>query len=137
MQIDIAPFTLIGATTRSGLLSNPLRDRFMANFHYDFYEDDELSEIIMRNSKKLDLSLSAEAFCHLAARCSRGTPRIANRVLRRVRDYSVVNKLTNVGLDDVKNSLKLMQIDENGLDRMDRKIITTLFESFDGGLCGN
>ena len=135
MQIDIAPFTLIGATTRSGLLSNPLRDRFMANFHYDFYEDDELSEIIMRNSKKLDLSLSAEA-CHLAARCSRGTPRIANRVLRRVRDYSVVNKLTNVGLDDVKNSLKLMQIDENGLDRMDRKIITTLFESFDGGPVG-
>ena len=75
--------------------------------------------------------------CNLAARCSRGTPRIANRVLRRVRDYSVVNKLNKVGLDDVKNSLKLMQIDENGLDRMDRKIINTLFESFDGGSSGN
>ena len=135
MQIDIAPFTLIGATTRSGLLSNPLRDRFMANFHYDFYEDNELAEIVERNSKKLDLNIEKEA-SFLSARCSRGTPRIANRILRRIRDYSVVNRLESVSSRDVKSALKLMQIDEYGLDRMDRKILHTLLESFKGGPVG-
>ena len=121
MQIDVCPFTLVGATTRSGLLSNPLRDRFVAQFHYDFYQPEEIKEIIELNSKKLDLDINNDAAL-LAAKCSRGTPRIANRILRRVRDFSLVNNSATISGDEVKSSLSLMQIDEFGLDRMDRKI---------------
>lgn len=135
MQIDIAPFTLIGATTRSGLLSNPLRDRFMAHLHFDFYETKELATIIGNNSKKMDLSLDQDALNEIAKR-SRGTPRIANRILRRVRDFALVNNHQKVLKDDVEKALKLLDIDHLGLDGMDRKILTVILDYYQGGPVG-
>ncbi|MFG1482489.1 Holliday junction branch migration DNA helicase RuvB [Halobacteriovorax sp. HFRX-2_2] len=135
MQIEIAPFTLIGATTRSGLLSNPLRDRFMAHFHFDFYKADELAVIISNNAKKLGIQIDADAEL-LMARCSRGTPRIANRVLRRVRDFAIVRDSSHVNINDVKKSLEMMEIDEHGLDRMDRRILSVIQEYYGGGPVG-
>ncbi len=135
MQIDIAPFTLIGATTRSGLLSNPLRDRFMAHLHFDFYNSLELSEIILNNSKKLSVDLSNDALLKMA-KCSRGTPRIANRILRRVRDFALVNGVKTISFKEVEESLNLMDIDENGLDRMDRKILDVIRDYYSGGPVG-
>ena len=135
MQIDVCPFTLVGATTRSGLLSNPLRDRFVAQFHYDFYDAGEIKQIIELNSRKLELNIEDNA-AMLAAKCSRGTPRIANRILRRVRDFSLVNQSQKITEEEVVKSLGLMQIDEYGLDRMDRKILTTIRDYFNGGPVG-
>ncbi|EQC51429.1 Holliday junction branch migration DNA helicase RuvB [Bacteriovorax sp. DB6_IX] len=135
MQIDIAPFTLIGATTRSGLLSNPLRDRFMAHLHFDFYADEELAKIIENNAKKLSLSIEEQARLKMA-KCSRGTPRIANRILRRVRDFAVVRNSNTVTMDDVDHSLDMMEIDPNGLDRMDRKILSVIADYYNGGPVG-
>lgn len=135
MQIQIAPFTLIGATTRSGLLSNPLRDRFMAHLHFDFYHHDELSKIVENNSHKLNIELEGSALKLIAA-CSRGTPRIANRILRRVRDFSLVKGETKISKDSVEKSLSLMEIDHFGLDRMDRKILQVIEEYYKGGPVG-
>ncbi len=135
MQIAVAPFTLIGATTRSGLLSHPLRDRFMANLHFDFYKKEELAKIIYNNSKKLKVKLDEEAK-DLMSECSRGTPRIANRVLRRVRDFSLVNGRDLISGEDVKMSLSLMDIDHLGLDRMDRKILSVINDYYGGGPVG-
>jgi Holliday junction DNA helicase RuvB len=135
MQIPLAPFTLIGATTRPGLLSNPLRDRFMADFKFDFYSPEDLSIIILNNSKKLEIELDESALLKIA-HCSRGTPRIANRILRRVRDVSLVAGRRKVSPKDVLESLKLMEIDSNGLNRMDRKILTTIKDFYNGGPVG-
>jgi len=135
MQIDVAPFTLIGATTRSGLLSNPLRDRFMADLHFDFYASSELAQIIERNALKLKVQLSPEARKKISG-CSRGTPRIANRVLRRVRDFALVAHKDQVQLPEVEEALRLMDIDELGLDRMDRKILSVIEEYYAGGPVG-
>ena len=135
MQIQIAPFTLIGATTRSGLLSNPLRDRFMAHLHFDFYNHEELVEIVGNNAKKLKLILGRPAL-ELMARCARGTPRIANRILRRVRDFSLVKGENEISESSVKSSLSLMEIDDLGLDRMDRKILQVIEEYYKGGPVG-
>ncbi len=135
MQIDVPPFTLIGATTRSGLLSNPLRDRFMAHLHLDFYSDEELGIIVNNNAKKMSLNMSSDAILEIAKR-SRGTPRIANRILRRVRDYCLVNEVAKSSVDDVKASLKLLDIDELGLDSMDRKILTVIHEFYNDGPVG-
>lgn len=135
MQIQVAPFTLIGATTRSGLLSNPLRDRFMAHLHFDFYNHQELSEIVENNAKKLNIILDKSALKLIAA-CARGTPRIANRILRRVRDFSLVKGETHISEDSVKKSLSLMEIDSYGLDRMDRKILQVIEEYYKGGPVG-
>ncbi len=135
MQIQVAPFTLIGATTRSGLLSNPLRDRFMAHLHFDFYEQDELKTIIFNNSKKLKLDIANDALDLMAA-CARGTPRIANRILRRVRDFSVVKDETKISKTSVIESLKMMEIDSYGLDRMDRKILQVINDYYKGGPVG-
>ena len=135
MQIQVAPFTLIGATTRSGLLSNPLRDRFMAHLHFDFYAEDELAKIISNNSKKLNVILEKEAL-QLMAACARGTPRIANRILRRVRDFSLVKGEHKISESAVKNALALMEIDFKGLDRMDRKILQVIEEYYKGGPVG-
>ncbi|WP_127715694.1 Holliday junction branch migration DNA helicase RuvB [Halobacteriovorax sp. HLS] len=135
MQIGIAPFTLIGATTRSGLLSSPLRDRFMAHLHFDFYNHEELSQIVENNAKKLSISLEGDVKTHMA-KCSRGTPRIANRILRRVRDYAIVSKNNYISDDAVEKSLDLMDIDSYGLDRMDRKIIQVIHEYYNGGPVG-
>lgn len=135
MQIQISPFTLIGATTRSGLLSNPLRDRFMAHLHFDFYAKDELAQIVSNNAKKLGIIFQEEAL-HLIAACSRGTPRIANRILRRVRDFAVVKGENQISIDSVKKSLSLMEIDNYGLDRMDRKILQVINDYYKGGPVG-
>lgn len=135
MQIDVAPFTLIGATTKSGLISNPLRDRFLAHLHYDFYRPEELGQIIQNNAHKLKQPIEEEAI-EIMSRCSRGTPRIANRILRRVRDFCLVEGGGKITVDQVKKSLSLMDIDELGLDRMDRKILTVINDYYSGGPVG-
>jgi holliday junction DNA helicase RuvB len=135
MQIQIAPFTLIGATTRSGLLSNPLRDRFMAHLHFDFYKDEDLKKILENNAAKLKMNISKDAFL-MMAHCSRGTPRIANRILRRVRDFSVVKNEDAVSKESVQESLHMMEIDHHGLDRMDRKILRVILDYYKGGPVG-
>ncbi len=135
MQIDLPPFTLIGATTRSGLLSNPLRTRFMANLHFDFYSPEELAKIIQNNAQKLEVAVKEEALL-LMAQCSRGTPRIANRILRRVRDFMLVTNKQVIDLSEVEKALELMQIDSYGLDRMDRKILKVIADYYGGGPVG-
>lgn len=135
MQIDLAPFTLIGATTRSGLLSNPLRDRFTAHLHFDFYEAADLKKILKMNAQKMQLELKEEAL-EMMARSSRGTPRIANRILKRVRDFSLVQKENKISISSVTSALKLMNIDLYGLDQMDRKILTVIRDYYKGGPVG-
>lgn len=135
MQIDLVPFTLVGATTRSGLLSNPLRDRFMANLHFDFYEAQELMKIVSNNAAKLKMEMNEEAKLEIAKR-SRGTPRIANRVLRRVRDYALVNEAVSIEKKEVEKALSLLDIDELGLDTMDRKILEVIKSYYNGGPVG-
>lgn len=135
MQIDVAPFTLIGATTKSGLISNPLRDRFLAHLHYDFYKPEELAKIILNNAIKLNQPIESEAV-EMMSRCSRGTPRIANRILRRVRDFALVERAEKITKEQVHKSLALMEIDELGLDRMDRKILSVINDYYSGGPVG-
>lgn len=135
MQIDLAPFTLIGATTRSGLLSNPLRDRFTAHLNFDYYEPDTLAVIILNNAQKMGITLSDEAKMQIARR-SRGTPRIANRILRRVRDFALVNGKAQVETHEVKSALSLLDIDDLGLDSMDRKILSVMKNYYQGGPVG-
>jgi Holliday junction DNA helicase RuvB len=135
MQIDLLPFTLIGATTRSGLLSNPLRDRFMAHLTFDYYPAETLAKIIAANAVKLSMNLSSDSKFEIARR-ARGTPRIANRILRRVRDYTLVARKGTVDLSDVQKALQLMDIDELGLDTMDRKILQVMKQYYSGGPVG-
>jgi Holliday junction DNA helicase RuvB len=135
MQIDLVPFTLIGATTRSGLLSNPLRDRFMANLHFDYYNSKDLAHILENNSRKMDVNLSDEAKAAIASR-SRGTPRIANRILRRVRDFALVENHSVVNVEDVDRALGLLDIDKMGLDSMDRKILKVIKDFYSNGPVG-
>lgn len=135
MQIDLAPFTLIGATTRSGLLSNPLRDRFMAHLNFDFYEPEMLAKILLNNARKMNLDLSVEAKNSIAQR-SRGTPRIANRILRRVRDFALVNNQRVIRSEEVEAALSLLDIDNLGLDSMDRKILNVMKNYYQGGPVG-
>jgi Holliday junction DNA helicase RuvB len=135
MQIDLVPFTLIGATTRSGLLSNPLRDRFMAHLHFDFYSPDELAKILSNNADKIHINLSLDAKNTIATR-SRGTPRIANRILRRVRDFALVEGHDVVQIDDVEKALELLDVDHLGLDSMDRKILSVINDYYSNGPVG-
>jgi len=136
MQIDLNPFTLVGATTRAGMLSNPLRDRFVAHLHFDFYNEKDLGKIVTNNAKKMKLKLSDKAR-DLVSGCARGTPRVANRILRRVRDYALVEKVqSDVEESIVQKALKLMDIDRCGLDRMDRKILKVIFDYYSGGPVG-
>lgn len=135
IEIKLNPFTLLGATTRPGLLSNPLRDRFMADLHFDFYQKEDIAKIISNNSHKLNINLTEDATFKLA-NCSRGTPRIANRILRRVRDVTIVSGKKDVTQKEVSETLELMEIDSNGLNRMDRKILTVIKEFYNGGPVG-
>jgi Holliday junction DNA helicase RuvB len=135
MQIDLSQFTLIGATTRSGLLSNPLRDRFTAHLNFDYYEPEMLAVIIVNNARKMGITLSDEAKMQIARR-SRGTPRIANRILRRVRDFALVNNKHLVETKEVKSALSLLDIDDLGLDSMDRKILLVMKNYYQGGPVG-
>ena len=135
MRIDLPPFTLIGATTRSGLLSHPLRDRFMADLHFDFYTPDELARILAINVKKLNLEVDTGVIAMMAAR-ARGTPRVANRILRRVRDFSLVRGCKEIETECVISALAMMEIDEIGLDAMDRKILKVINDYYHGGPVG-
>lgn len=131
IPLEIAPFTLVGATTRSGMLPSPLRDRFGFIAHLEFYDDSELQEVVARAAKKLDLLIDQEALDQVAKR-SRGTPRIANRLLRRVRDFALVAGKHRIGVEEASGALKLYEVDELGLDRLDREIMRVLVERFAG-----
>lgn len=133
IPLDLAPFTLVGATTRAGLLPNPLRDRFGFTAHLEFYDSEELELVLERAARLLNLELSAEAKSEIATR-SRGTPRISNRLLRRVRDFSLVSGTE--GLSAVRSALDLYDVDELGLDRLDRAVLRTVLERFEGGPVG-
>jgi Holliday junction DNA helicase RuvB len=131
ISLDLDPFTLVGATTRSGLLPNPLRDRFGFTANLDFYSDDELQEVVSRAAKLMSLDVGQEALALIASR-SRGTPRIANRLLRRVRDFALVNSNGKVSETSVTSALDLYEVDELGLDRLDRSVLEALIVKFEG-----
>ena len=134
VPLELAPFTLVGATTRSGLLPNPLRDRFGFTAHLEFYEDDELHRVLDRASGVLGLQVETAALAEIARR-SRGTPRIANRLLRRVRDFALVRG-TAADAAAVAAALELYDVDPLGLDRLDRAVMRIVLERFDGGPVG-
>ena len=135
-RIDLPPFTLVGATTRTGLLTNPLRDRFGVQLRLDFYPVGELEVILERSAKVLEIEMDAQAAQEMAKR-SRGTPRIANRLLKRVRDYAqVVSQSPKITQEIARAALHLFEVDERGLDAMDRKFLLTLIEKFEGGPVG-
>ena len=135
LKLDLPPFTLIGATTRAGLLTSPLRDRFGIVQRLDFYTENELSDIVKRSASKLELPIEDEG-CQEVARRSRGTPRIANRLLRRVRDFVEVKADGNVTSVLADQALNLLKVDKEGLDAMDRKLLVTILDNFEGGPVG-
>ena len=135
VSLPLPPFTLIGATTRAGLLTRPLRDRFQIQFQMEFYQPEELSVIITKSAERLGVSLTPDASLELAKR-SRGTPRVANRMLRRARDFAQVEGNGTITLDLTKFALDRLGIDEVGLDATDRKILHTIADKFDGGPVG-
>ncbi len=135
VRLPIARFTLIGATTRSGLLSAPFRSRFGIIENLGFYSVEELQKIVLRSASILGLEIDNESSYEIARR-SRGTPRIANRLLSRVRDFAVVRSGGKINVEIVKQTMESLDIDEYGLDSMDRKILTTIIEKFSGGPVG-
>ena len=135
LKLDLRRFTLIGATTRAGLLTSPLRDRFGIVQRLDFYSIDELGEIVTRSAHKMDLPVHPPG-AHEIARRSRGTPRIANRLLRRVRDYAEVRAEGAVDLDTADAALNLLSVDAEGFDSMDRRLLETIIHKFSGGPVG-
>jgi len=134
IPLELSPFTLVGATTRSGLLPNPLRDRFGFTAHLEFYDDSELEQVLRRAAVLLGLTIDKRALAEIAGRC-RGTPRIANRLLRRVRDYALVHG-TDASLPAVNAALDLYDVDALGLDRLDKAVMQILLTRFDGGPVG-
>jgi Holliday junction DNA helicase RuvB len=135
MRLAVKPFTLVAATTRSGLLSAPLRDRFGQHYHLDFYTHTDLGEIVRRSAALLGIRIDDGGAAELASR-SRGTPRIVNRLLRRVRDFAEVNGAAVVSREIALNALDLLEIDGHGFDRMDRAILAAIIDKFDGGPVG-
>ncbi|MBR2337418.1 MAG: Holliday junction branch migration DNA helicase RuvB [Clostridia bacterium] len=135
VQIPLKKFTLVGATTKAGMLSSPLRDRFGVLSRLEMYSVDELAEIVRRSAVKLGTEIDTDASVEVAKR-SRGTPRIANRLLRRVRDFSAVLKHGSVTLADTKHALDMLEIDELGLDNIDIRLLTSMIEKFGGGPVG-
>jgi len=135
IQLSLNPFTLIGATTRSGLLTSPLRARFGIKFLLEYYDAEVLREIIKRSAGILNIEINGKAAAELSSR-SRGTPRIANALLRRVRDFAQVKGSGKIDLDITRYSLEAMNIDKHGLDEMDNKILSTIIEKFRGGPVG-
>lgn len=135
VKLDLPPFTLVGATTRAGLLTNPLRDRFGIIHHLEFYDTHELTAIVERSAKILKMNVDDEGALEIARR-ARGTPRIANRLLRRVRDFATAHEVDKVGKAFAHQSLSQLEVDENGLDAMDRKLLMLLIERFNGGPAG-
>lgn len=131
VRLDLEKFTLIGATTRAGLLSSPFRDRFGVNLNLELYDEKSLTEIIKRSANILDVKIDDEGALEIAKR-SRGTPRIANRLLKRVRDYAVVMGEGYIDFKTAKNGLDILEVDDLGLDKTDRKILRTLLITFNG-----
>ncbi len=135
IKLDLQPFTLVGATTRAGMLTNPLRDRFGIVARLEFYDIAELAQIVLRSARLLDARISAEG-AHEIARRARGTPRIANRLLRRVRDYAEVRADGSIDESIADSALKMLDVDSAGFDVMDRKLLLAILEKFSGGPVG-
>ncbi|MBB79077.1 MAG: Holliday junction branch migration DNA helicase RuvB [Crocinitomicaceae bacterium] len=135
VQIALNPFTLIGATTRSGLLTSPLRARFGINLRLEYYNSKMLTVIVSRSANLLDIPISKEASYQIASR-SRGTPRIANALLRRVRDFAQIKGNGNITIEITEISLEALNVDQNGLDEMDNKILSVMIDKFKGGPVG-
>jgi Holliday junction DNA helicase RuvB len=135
IPLELPRFTLVGATTRAGLLPSPLRDRFGFTAQLDFYAETELAQVIARSAVLLGLAIEAKAIEQIASR-SRGTPRIANRLLRRVRDYAQVKGSNKLSLEHANDALEMYEVDAAGLDRLDRSVLTALIERFGGGPVG-
>ena len=135
VKVPVQKFTLIGATTRAGLLTAPLRARFGIVHRLDFYNEGDIEEIVRRSARILDVAIDAEASMELARR-SRGTPRIANRLLRRVRDYAQVRADGKINAEVARAALKLLEVDDHGFDEVDRKLLRTIIDKFSGGPVG-
>lgn len=135
VRVDLPPFTLVGATTRTGLLSNPLRDRFGIDLRLSFYSVDDLAKIIMRSANILGTQID-EAGARMLAASSRGTPRIANRLLKRARDFAVAIGKSSIDIDTIKTTLYQLHIDEKGLDEIDREYINAIIKHYAGGPVG-
>ena len=135
LRIDVPPFTLVGATTRAGLISAPLRNRFEVSFRLNFYSSSDLREIIIRAGKLLGIEVAPSGAQELAGR-ARGTPRIANRLLRRTRDYAQVKKEGKIDLETAKEALDLLEIDSRGLDQLDQRVLGAIIFKFNGGPVG-
>ncbi|MFH1825059.1 MAG: Holliday junction branch migration DNA helicase RuvB [Candidatus Firestonebacteria bacterium] len=135
VRINLSKFTLIGSTTRAGLITAPLRDRFGITFRVDFYPVDDLIKIIKRSSRILNVNINEEGILEIAKR-SRGTPRVANRLLKRVRDYGQVKGSKTITKEVVENSLQLLEIDNKGLDSLDRKVMDVIINYYNGGPVG-
>ena len=135
MQIPLPKFTLIGATTKIGMIASPLRDRFGVICRLEHYSTDELAEIVLRSADKLNIGIELSAAKEIAKR-SRGTPRIANRLLKRVRDYALVMRHEEIMTSDAKKCLSMLEIDELGLDATDKRLLSSLAKKFNGGPCG-
>lgn len=135
IRIELPPFTLIGATTRAGLLSAPLRDRFGVSHKMEYYNENEIKAIIIRGAKILGVKINEDGAIEISKR-SRGTPRIANRLLKRVRDYCEIKGNGTIDKLSAKNALDMLGVDSNGLDDLDRNIINSIIENYDGGPVG-
>jgi Holliday junction DNA helicase RuvB len=135
LTLDLPQFTLVGATTRTGLLTTPLRDRFGMTFRLGYYEPDELATIVRRSAGILDVEIEDAAADEIAGR-ARGTPRVANRILRRVRDVAEVRHAGAVTLDVAREALELLEVDEAGLERIDRELLSAIADKFEGGPVG-
>ena len=137
IRLDVPPFTLIGATTRTGLLTSPLRDRFEVVLHLDFYGIEAIEDIVIRGANLLDVEISdGKGGANEIAKRSRGTPRVANRLLKRTRDYAEVRADGYIDREVAREALKMLGIDDQGLDKLDRRILNTIIEKFDGGPVG-
>lgn len=135
VRLDLSPFTMVGATTRAGLISSPLRDRFGVINRLEFYDIEELTKIVKRSARILDIEIHEDGANEIAKR-SRGTPRISNRLLKRVRDFAEVKAEGVISAEVVDEALKLLEIDEKGLDSIDHKLLKIIIEKFDGGPVG-
>ena len=136
IRLDLPRFTLVGATTRAGLLSAPLRDRFGVVHHLEFYSQQELTTIVIRSAQVLGVEIDPKGAAEIAKR-SRGTPRLANRLLKRVRDFAQVKYDGKITLEVANFALDLLEVDSYGLDKLDRRILQTMIRNFQGGACGS
>jgi len=135
VQISLPKYTLVGATTRAGMLTSPLRDRFGIRFRLDYYDAENLNSIVLRSSKILNVNIDDDASFEIAKR-SRGTPRISNRLLRRTRDFADFDNKNKINLEVSQKALTALEVDEFGLDEMDKEIILAIIEKYNGGPVG-